>query len=252
MSITLAAGDTLQGVSGTASAITYTIHGDAINAGADAFKVLAQGQIPSSIAAVYTVPALTSAIIKTIHLANPTGSDATVSLTVNGTGNAHVILPPVTIAAGTWAVYADDGWRFYSTSGAVMGVGPAGPTGPPSLPTESINFVIDGGGSPIGTGIKGDIVIDFPCTIVAAMLLADQSGSIVIDIWKQVYASYPPLVAQSICASALPTLSSALKEKDTTLTGWTTAISAGDTLRYNVNSAVTLTRVLVSLKITRV
>jgi hypothetical protein len=82
-------------------------------------------------------------------------------------------------------------------------------------------------------------------------LLADQSGSIVVDIWKASYASYPPVVGNSITASAKPTISSATKATDATLTGWSTSITAGDTLRYNVDSASTVTRVLVSLKITK-
>jgi hypothetical protein len=115
----------------------------------------------------------------------------------------------------------------------------------------TLNFVIDGGGVAITTGIKGDLVIDFACTIQQVTLLADQSGSIVVDIWKQVYASFPPLVAQTITASALPTITTATKAQDATLTGWTKTINAGDILRLNVNSATTVQRVTLSLKVTR-
>ena len=80
--------------------------------------------------------------------------------------------------------------------------------------TASITFIIDDGGSVIATGIKGDLEIPFGCTIQAVTLLADQTGSIVIDIWKDTYAAYPPTVADTITASAKPTLSSALKSQD--------------------------------------
>lgn len=113
--------------------------------------------------------------------------------------------------------------------------------------TTAIEFIIDGGGSAITTGVKGDVEIPFACTITAARLFADQSGSIVVDIWKDTYANYPPTVADTITASAKPTLSSATKSEDTTLTGWTTSITAGNTLRFNVDSASTVTRVTVSL-----
>lgn len=116
--------------------------------------------------------------------------------------------------------------------------------------TRTITFIIDGGGVTITTGIKGDLEIPFACTIVAATLLADQSGSIVIDIWKDTYANYPPTVADTITASAKPTISTATKSQDTTLTGWTTAITAGDTLRFNVDSVTTIQRVTLSLKVT--
>jgi hypothetical protein len=57
------------------------------------------------------------------------------------------------------------------------------------------------------------------------------------------YASYPPTVTNTITASAKPTLSSAAKSQDSTLTGWTTSISAGDVLAFHVDSASTVTRV---------
>ena len=114
-----------------------------------------------------------------------------------------------------------------------------------------ISFIIDGGGSVITTGVKGDLEIPFACTITQATTLADQSGSIVIDIWKDTYANFPPTVADTITAAAKPTISGATKAQDATLTGWTTSITAGDILRFNVDSAATVTRVLISLKITK-
>ncbi len=126
----------------------------------------------------------------------------------------------------------------------------AGPVVPVVAQTRVIAFVIDGGGSVITTGVKGDLAVPFACTIVAAELLADQSGSIVLDVWKDVYANYPPTVLDTITASAKPTLASALKAVDNTLTGWTTAIAAGDTLRVNVDSVATLTRCTLQLTVT--
>ncbi len=99
-------------------------------------------------------------------------------------------------------------------------------TGRVSLPATpelaTLTFVIDGGGAAIATGIKGDLEIPFACTINQVTLLADQSGSIVVDIWKDTYANYPPTGADSITASAKPTISAAAKSQDATLTGWTT------------------------------
>jgi len=115
----------------------------------------------------------------------------------------------------------------------------------------SITFIIDGGGSAITTGVKGDITIPFACTISEWTLLADQSGSVVVDIWKDTYANYPATVADTITGSAKPTISTATKGQSSTLTGWTTSITAGDTIRFNVDSATTVTRVTLSLKVTR-
>jgi hypothetical protein len=116
-----------------------------------------------------------------------------------------------------------------------------------------IAFVIDGGGSVLTTGIKGDIhLFDLAATatITGVSLLADQSGSIVIDIWKDTYTNYAPTVADTITASAKPTLSSAIKYKDTTLTGWTKSLASDDTLRFNVDSVTSITRCVLTFSYT--
>ncbi len=113
----------------------------------------------------------------------------------------------------------------------------------------TIPFIIDGGGSAITTGVKGYLEIPFDCTITQATALADQSGSIVVDVWKDTYANYPPTDADSITASAPITISTATKSQDSTLTGWTTSITAGDIIGFNVDSASTVERVTISLKI---
>jgi len=115
----------------------------------------------------------------------------------------------------------------------------------------ALEIVIDGGGSAITTGVKVDVEMPFTGHIRANRLFADQSGSIVIDLWKDTYANFPPTVADTITASAKPTLSSAAKSQDSTLTGWTTAFSAGDIVRVNVDSATTIQRVTLSLTVDR-
>lgn len=121
---------------------------------------------------------------------------------------------------------------------------PAAPT-----TTRTITLTIDGAGSAISTGVKGYLRVPVNATITGWTLLADQVGSIVIDVWKDTFANYPPTVADTITASAKPTLSSASSDDDTTLTGWTTAITAGDVLGFNVDSATTVTRVTLELTI---
>lgn len=115
----------------------------------------------------------------------------------------------------------------------------------------SINAVISGGGSVITVGIQFDVEVDFDCEIEQVTLLADQSGSIIIDIWKDNYASYPPTVGDTITASAKPTISGATKSQDATLTGWTKTITAGQILRINVDSVTTITRCTLAIKVRR-
>lgn len=121
---------------------------------------------------------------------------------------------------------------------------------PNNLKYGSLGIVIDGGGSAISTGTKGYLYCPYAGTITAATLIADQSGSCVIDVWKAAYPTVPNS-GNSITASAKPTLSSAQVSQDSTLTGWTTLVSAGDVLGFHVDSATTLTRVSLTLSVTK-
>jgi len=108
---------------------------------------------------------------------------------------------------------------------------------------------LDGGGAALLAGIKGYVPVDFAGTIQGWTLIGDVSGSIVIDIWKDTYANALPTVADTITASAKPTISSAIKNTSTTLTGWTTTFAAGDVFGFNVDSASTITKATLALKI---
>ena len=113
----------------------------------------------------------------------------------------------------------------------------------------AIQVILGDGVSVLSTGLKGFVEVPFGCTIEAVTLLADVSGSCVIDIWKDTYANFPPTVADTITASAKPTLSSAQRSQNLTLTGWNRTLNAGDILAFNVDSGATLHQVTLSLRV---
>ena len=119
---------------------------------------------------------------------------------------------------------------------------------PTGIKTTGIIFIVDGGGSTIATGEKGHLEIPFNCTIQQVTMAADQTGSIVVDIWKDTYANFPPTGGDSITNVTPPTITTAVKSQDSTLTNWTTTITTGDILAYNVDSCTNITRVTVSLQ----
>lgn len=88
---------------------------------------------------------------------------------------------------------------------------------------------------------------NFDGAIEGWSLLADVSGSIVVDVWKDTYTNYPPVVGDSITAAAKPTLTAQTKNTDVTLTGWTTAIVRGNTIKVHVDSASTVKAVTLTL-----
>jgi hypothetical protein len=154
---------------------------------------------------------------------------------------------------------ADGATGAAGAPGAVTGrradVGPRGvpggigPTGSSAPATRAITFAIDGGGSTLTTGVKADVYVPYAATITANTLLGDQSGSIVLDIKKSTYAGFPGSLT-SIVASAAPTITTAQKSTDSTLTGWTTGISAGDVLEFSISSVTSLTRLNCTLTVT--
>ncbi len=125
---------------------------------------------------------------------------------------------------------------------------------PEGLRSASLTVVIDGDGAAISTGVKYYLEVPFAGVIERVTALADQSGSIVVDIWKDTYANYPPTDDDSITASAPVTISSAIKSQNSNLTtSWSTVMfDAGDILAFNVDSCTAITRLTISLKILKV
>lgn len=117
--------------------------------------------------------------------------------------------------------------------------------------TTNLVFTKDGFGDVLDTGIAADLAIPFDCTILSYLALADQTGSIQVDVWKAAEADFPPTNADSITASAPVAITASNKRADVTLTGWTTAISAGDILRFNIDSVTSITRLTISLRVSR-
>jgi len=121
-----------------------------------------------------------------------------------------------------------------------------------SVARRQVTVVLDGGGAAIATGVQTFLSLPVSGTWKKWRLVsidpAVTAGSIVVDIWRDTYANYPPTVADTITASAKPTLTAATKAESATLTGWTTAFSAGDVLGFSVDSATTVTKVSLVLE----
>jgi Carbohydrate-binding module family 5/12 len=115
------------------------------------------------------------------------------------------------------------------------------------IPLEAnVSYIISSNG-PIADGTKGARTVPFDGTIVEGRLLADVSGNAEVDIWKETFAGYPPTLADSITGATPLTLSGAIKQSDSTLSGWTTAVSAGDILVPYVTGVTVIQRLTVEL-----
>jgi len=108
------------------------------------------------------------------------------------------------------------------------------------------SFLIDGGGAVITTGVKGDLMVPFAATITTVTLLGDQAGSLQVAVWNGDYTSYPPT-----SASTLLTVTITAPSNKRQSTGLSIPVTAGHVLRFNVNSAATITRATCILTMTR-
>ena len=123
--------------------------------------------------------------------------------------------------------------------------------------TGQLVATFDGGGSAVATGLKYGFRIPFACTLTGWTMATDQvtgGTALVVDVWKDTYANYPPTNADAMPgAGKEPTVASgALKGTDTDIADWTTvAVAAGDWLYFNVDTTSTVTWAQLCLTYTR-
>jgi hypothetical protein len=102
---------------------------------------------------------------------------------------------------------------------------------------RSIGAGFDGGGSALSSGSTATtyFFVPFACTLSAWNITVD-TGTITFDVWKIANGTAIPTAANTITASALPAIASGTALHSTTLTGWTTAVSANDIFGVNINA----------------
>ena len=194
----------------------------------------------------------------------PVASGGTGVTTSTGSGNVVLSTSPtlVTPALGTPTSGTLTNCTGLPTSGLsgsinltsqVTGTLPVanGGTGITNNPNVlGLELVIDGGGLAITTGIKGYLEVPFACAVNTWTLLADQSGSITVDVYSDTYANYGTNTSM-VGAGTKPAIASATKAQSAPASWTTTSIAAGNIIGFNVTAATTVTRVTISLKVTR-
>ena len=136
----------------------------------------------------------------------------------------------------------------FSGSG-ISGFSGSGISGFSGVTNRSFGITVDGQGGVVSTGQKGYCIVPYSGTIQSWTIISDASGSIVFDIWKTAGPTIPT-VANTITASAKPTLSSQQTATSSSLGTWSTlAVTTGDFIGWNVDSASTITRAILSIKV---
>lgn len=116
--------------------------------------------------------------------------------------------------------------------------------------TYAMEFVIDGGGSVITTGMKGYLQAVDAGTVTQWTIVGDTAGSISVDITSDPYSSFGSNTSL-VGVGTKPNIAAATKGQAAP-SGWTgTAITAGNFIGFSVSSVATVTKVTVILTITR-
>lgn len=120
-----------------------------------------------------------------------------------------------------------------------------------------INYIIDGSGETITTGSKKYLgPIPFNGTITSATVIADQVGSIEIEVRKCSYDNFDagatrPSSSDIISGATPLTLTSAVKSKDGELVDWETDLLADDIFEFVVNSVTDITWAEIIIAVTK-
>lgn len=93
-------------------------------------------------------------------------------------------------------------------------------------------------GSALTSGGVVYFTVPYACTISAWNITVD-AGTVTFDVWKITTGTAVPTVTNTITAAALPALSTGTAKHSTTLTGWTTAVSANDIIGIQLNTVAT-------------
>lgn len=110
-------------------------------------------------------------------------------------------------------------------------------------------IVFDGLGGQVQVGSQTILEVPYDCTISSFGVFSDSgtTGNLVLDILT---APYPGNPLSSICGGNFPTITSDYAMLDSTLTGWSTALTRGTLITIRVQSC-TLYQFTCSLQVIR-
>ena len=93
-------------------------------------------------------------------------------------------------------------------------------------------------GSALTSGPIVYFTVPCACTISAFNITVD-AGTVTFDVWKIATGTAIPTVTNTITAAALPALSTGTALHSTTLTGWTTTVTANDIFGIQLKTVAT-------------
>ena len=122
-----------------------------------------------------------------------------------------------------------------------------------SVKTGSCAVIFDGQGGVISNGKIAYAQVPYNGTLTSWTLVAAQSGSCTITVFKDTYANYPPVTTADDIYSVQPALASAIRNQNLTPTyvGSQATVTAGDWIGFTISGVTTVTWVNLSISITK-
>jgi hypothetical protein len=193
----------------------------------------------------------------TLNVSNATGLTASQvpaalssTTSVNGTSipaSSALMTTGTTLASGQMPTFTGD----VTNSGLAMTVGKVNGA---AVPTSKNFLGSNGSGqlvqttnarafgysfnssSALTTGLTAYGNVPFACTISAWTISLSPADTATVDVWKVATGSAVPTVSNTITASAVPAITTGTSVHSSTLTGWTTSVSANDLFAVNIKA----------------
>jgi len=132
----------------------------------------------------------------------------------------------------------------------------ADPIGTNTAYQSAIECILGVKGQTLSVGADAVVEVPWNCSVFRWTMVADQSGSSVVDVLLTPYESFddvthPVSPGDSIAGGSPPTISGDVKARDTALLNWSRSLTAGRILRFILNSVAAQQQITVSLEVFR-
>ena len=153
------------------------------------------------------------------------------------------------ILAGQIVVITYDGTNMQIQS--TLGNAPTGATTNQNIRTIGASFgSFQSGATALSAAATACVPTYFAGTIQSVEIIGDVSGSATIDVKTVAHSSWTGTAsATSITAADIPALTAAARYTDSTLTGWTTSVTAGTDFCFVMTSPTTVAGLSITVKV---
>lgn len=118
-------------------------------------------------------------------------------------------------------------------------------------PPVAFDPILDSGDIGLVPGLKVQLEVPARMRLQQWTLFAEETGSIVIDIWRAPFAMLPLTLADSITGATPPTLVTSQFARSNDLAGWDIDLAPGDILGFSILSVSGIARIKLSLTANR-